>query len=135
SSGSCVSGDTDRRDSREDPRGPGHQPPDRLFAVGINCDGDRDVLGLWTSTGGDGAKHWMNVLTELRNRGVADLLICCCDGLKGLPEAIAEVWPLATVQDCVVHPVCSSRRYASKKHWGPITKALRTIYTAPTIEA
>ncbi|MBA0126734.1 IS256 family transposase [Haloechinothrix sp. YIM 98757] len=103
--------------------------------VGINCDGERDVLGLWAGTGGEGAKHWMNVLTELRNRGVADVLICCCDGLKGLPEAIAEVWPLATVQECVVHLVRSSLRYASKKHWGPITKALRTVYTAPTLEA
>lgn len=103
--------------------------------VGINCDGERDVLGLWAGTGGEGAKHWMNVLTELRNRGLSDVLICCCDGLKGLPEAIAEVWPLATVQECVVHLVRSSLRYASKKHWGPITKALRTIYTAPTIEA
>jgi len=103
--------------------------------VGINCDGDRDVLGLWAGTGGEGAKHWMNVLTELRNRGVADVLICCCDGLKGLPEAIAEVWPQATVQECVVHLVRSSLRYASRKHWGSITKALRTIYTAPTIDA
>jgi transposase-like protein len=66
---------------------------------------------------------------------VADVFICCCDGLKGLPEAIAEVWPQATVQECVVHLVRSSLRYASRKHWGSITKALRTIYTAPTIEA
>jgi putative transposase len=103
--------------------------------VGINCEGERDVLGLWAGTGGEGAKHWMTVLTELKNRGVADVLIACCDGLKGLPEAISEVWPQATVQECVVHLVRSSLRYASKKHWSAITKALRTVYTAPTVEA
>jgi transposase-like protein len=92
------------------------------------------VLGLWVGTGGEGAKHWMTVLTELKNRGVADVLIACCDGLKGLPEAIGEVWPLATVQGCVVHLVRSSLRYASRAHWSAITKALRTVYTAPTAE-
>ena len=66
--------------------------------LGINCDGERDVLGLWVGTGGEGAKHWMSVLTELRNRGVADVCIVACDGLKGLPDAIGEVWPLATVK-------------------------------------
>ncbi|NMI01105.1 hypothetical protein HF526_27945 [Pseudonocardia sp. K10HN5] len=73
--------------------------------LGINCEGERDVLGLWVGTGGEGAKHWMAGLTELGNRGVADVCIVACDGLKGLPEAIAEVWPLATVQGCVVHLV------------------------------
>ncbi len=102
--------------------------------IGINCQGERDVLGLWVGTGGEGAKQWMSVLTELRNRGVADVLIACCDGLKGLPEAIGEVWPLATVQECVVHLVRASLRYASRAHWGAITKALRTVYTAPTAE-
>ncbi|SFT09522.1 Transposase (or an inactivated derivative) [Saccharopolyspora flava] len=103
--------------------------------VGINCQGERDVLGLWVGTGGEGAKQWMSVLTELKNRGVADVLIACCDGLKGLPEAINEVWPLATVQECVVHLVRASLRYAARSHWGAITKALRTVYTAPTVEA
>ncbi|WP_145737879.1 IS256 family transposase [Saccharopolyspora dendranthemae] len=103
--------------------------------VGINCQGERDVLGLWVGTGGEGAKQWMSVLTELKNRGVADVLIACCDGLKGLPEAINEVWPLATVQECVVHLVRASLRYASRAHWGAITKSLRTVYTAPTVEA
>lgn len=73
--------------------------------LGINCEGERDVLGLWVGTGGEGAKHWMGVLAELRNRGVADVCIVACDGLKGLPEAIAEVWPRATEQHCVVHLV------------------------------
>jgi transposase-like protein len=104
-------------------------------AVGINLAGERDVLGMWVGTGGEGAKHWMTCLAELRNRGIADVMIVACDGLKGLPESITEVWPQATVQLCVVHLVRASLRYASKAHWGPITKALRTVYTAPTAEA
>lgn len=101
-------------------------------AIGINCAGERDVLGLWVGTGGEGAKHWMTVLAELRNRGVADVCIACCDGLKGLPEAIEEIWPQATVQQCVVHLVRASLRYASKVHWSRLTRDLRQIYTAPT---
>jgi transposase-like protein len=104
-------------------------------AVGINLAGERDVLGLWVGTGGEGAKQWLATLAELRNRGVADVCIVACDGLKGLPEAIAEVWPQASVQLCVVHLVRASLRYASKAHWGPITKALRIVYTAPTVDA
>jgi putative transposase len=103
--------------------------------LGINCDGERDVLGLWVGTGGEGAKHWMAVLSELKNRGVADVCIVACDGLKGLPQAIGEVWPLATVQTCVVHLVRATLRYASKAHWSAITKSLRTVYTASTVEA
>jgi transposase-like protein len=105
------------------------------IAVGINLAGERDVLGMWVGTGGEGAKHWMGCLAELRNRGIADVCIVACDGLKGLPEAINEIWPLATVQLCVVHLVRASLRYASKAHWGQISKALREIYTAPTVEA
>ena len=101
-------------------------------ALGINCAGERDVLGLWAGTGGEGAKAWMAILAELRNRGVEDACIVCCDGLKGLPEAIGEIWPQATVQLCVVHLVRASLRYASKKYWGQISKDLRQIYTAPT---
>ena len=68
-------------------------------AIGVNMDGERDVLGLWLGpSGGEGAKQWMTMLTELRNRGLADVLIVCCDGLKGLPDAIRMTWPLATVQ-------------------------------------
>src|SRR4051794_24954552 len=104
-------------------------------AVGINLAGERDVLGMWVGTGGEGAKAWMATLAELRNRGVDDVCIVACDGLKGLPEAIGEVWPLATVQLCVVHLVRASLRYASKAHWGPIAKVLRTVYTAPTVDA
>lgn len=105
-------------------------------AIGVNLDGERDVLGLWLGpTGGEGAKQWMSMLTELKNRGALDALIVCCDGLKGLPDAIRVTWPDATVQTCVVHLVRNSLRYASKKHWGAITKAMRAIYTASTVEA
>ncbi len=105
-------------------------------AIGVNLDGDRDVLGLWIGpSGGEGAKQWMTMLTELRNRGIADALIVCCDGLKGLPDAIRVTWPRATVQTCVVHMVRNSLRYASKRHWSAITKAMRAIYTAPTVPA
>ena len=105
-------------------------------AIGVNMDGERDVLGLWIGpTGGEGAKRWMTMLTELRNRGVQDVLITCCDGLTGLPDAIRTVWPDTTVQTCVVHLVRNSLRYASKKYWGPITRQLREIYTAPTVPA
>ena len=105
-------------------------------AMGVNLDGERDVLGMWVGpTGGEGAKFWMTVLTELRNRGIADTFIVCCDGLKGLPESIRATWPLADVQLCVVHLVRSSLRYTSKKHWGQVCRELREIYTAPTVEA
>jgi putative transposase len=105
-------------------------------AIGVNLDGERDVLGLWLGpSGGEGAKQWMTMLTELRNRGIADALIVCCDGLKGLPDAIRVTWPKATVQTCVVHLVRNSLRYASKKHWQAITKQMRAIYTAPTVPA
>jgi len=105
-------------------------------AIGVNLDGERDVLGLWLGpTGGEGAKQWATMLTELRNRGLQDALIVCCDGLKGLPESIRMTWPEATVQTCVVHMVRNSLRYASKKHWARITPAMREIYTSPTVEA
>jgi putative transposase len=105
-------------------------------AMGINLDGERDVLGMWVGpTGGEGAKYWMTVLTELRNRGIHDTFIVCCDGLKGLPESIRATWPLAEVQLCVVHLVRSSLRYTSKKDWGQVCRELREIYTAPSLAA
>ena len=73
----------------------------------------------------------MSVLTELRNRGIQDTFIVCCDGLKGLPDSIRATWPLADVQLCVVHLVRSSLRYTSKKHWGPVCREMREIYTPP----
>jgi putative transposase len=104
--------------------------------LGVNLDGERDVLGLWVGpTGGEGAKFWLTVLTELRNRGIGDAFIVCCDGLKGLPEAIRATWPQADVQTCVVHLIRSSLRYTSKKHWGQVCREMREIYTAPTLDA
>lgn len=105
-------------------------------AMGVNLAGERDVLGMWVGpSGGEGAKQWINMLTDLKNRGILDACIVCCDGLKGLPEAINGVWPEATVQTCVVHLVRNSLRYSSKQHWQKITGQLRRIYTAPTVEA
>jgi transposase-like protein len=105
-------------------------------AIGVNLEGERDVLGLWLGpSGGEGAKQWMTMLTELRNRGLLDALIVCCDGLKGLPDAIRVTWPEATVQTCVVHLVRNGLRYASRKYWAKISGEMRDIYTAPTVEA
>jgi len=105
-------------------------------AIGVNMDGERDVLGLWVGpTGGEGAKQWATMLTELRNRGLTDALIVCCDGLKGLPESIRATWPHATVQTCVVHLVRNTLRYVSKKYWKEITREMRDIYTAPSLPA
>lgn len=104
--------------------------------MGINMDGERDILGLWVGpTGGESPKFWLGVFTELRNRGIEDVLLLCCDGLKGLPDSARATWPLVDVQLCVVHLVRNSLRYASKKHWGAITRQLREIYTAPGIGA
>lgn len=101
-------------------------------AMGVNMDGERDILRLWVGpTGGESSKFWFSVMTELKNRGVADVLVLCCDGLKGLPDAARATWPLVDVQLCVVHLVRNSLRYASKKDWGPITRQLKAIYTAP----
>lgn len=103
-------------------------------AVGVNLEGQRDVLGMWIGTGGEGAKHWQGYLTELKNRGVADVLLVCSDGLKGIGEAIENVWPLATHQGCVVHMVRASLRFTARKDWQKVTPAIRAIYTASTVE-
>lgn len=104
--------------------------------MGVNLDGERDVLGLWVGpSGGESPKFWLGVFAELKNRGVNDVLVLCCDGLKGLPDSARATWPLVDVQLCVVHLVRNSLRYASKAHWGQITRALREIYTAPSIGA
>jgi putative transposase len=105
------------------------------LAVGVDTDGRKHVLGVWLGDGGEGAKFWLSVLTELKNRGVTDVIFCCCDGLKGLPDAIEATWPQASVQTCVVHLIRASIRYCSWKDRKMITKALRPIYTAPSVEA
>src|SRR6266498_2561632 len=101
-------------------------------ALGVTCDGERDILGLWAGDGDQGAKYWLHVLTEVKNRGVADVCIVVCDGLTGLPDAISTVWPQAITQTCVVHLLRNSFRYASRRDWAAIARDLRPIYTAPT---
>jgi putative transposase len=101
-------------------------------ALAVTADGERDILGLWAGEHGDGegAKYWLRVLTEIRNRGTADVLMVVCDGLKGFPEAIAAVWPQAITQTCIVHLLRNSFRYASKRDWAALAKDLKPIYTA-----
>src|SRR6185312_14199782 len=101
------------------------------LAIGIDCDGAKNVLGLWVGPAtGESSKFWMSVLAELKSRGVGDVCIVCCDGLTGLPDAIGVIWPRAVVQLCVVHLIRASLRYASKKDWVPLTQSLRPIYQA-----
>ncbi|MBB4942879.1 transposase-like protein [Streptosporangium album] len=96
------------------------QVANRPIYVAITVDGERDILGLWSGDGGEGAKFWLHVLTEIKNRGAADALTVVCDGLKGLPDAIEQVWPQAVVQTCVVHLLRASFRYAARQHWDAI---------------
>ena len=98
--------------------------------VGVTTAGERDILGIWAGDGGEGAKYWLNVLTELKNRGVSDVLIAVCDGLKGLPESINTVWDKTLVQSCVIHLLRNTFRYAARQDWDAIAKDLRPIYTA-----
>lgn len=108
------------------------QVANRAFycAIGVTVDGRRDILGIWPSPGGEGAKFWLSVLTELRNRGVADVCIVVCDGLKGLPDAITTTWPDAIVQTCVLHLIRNTFRFAARQHWDALAKDLRPVYTA-----
>jgi transposase-like protein len=103
-------------------------------ALGVTADGERDILGLWAGEHGDGegAKYWLRVLTEIRNRGTRDVLMVVCDGLKGFPDAIAQVWPQAITQTCIVHLLRNSFRYASKRDWAAIARNLKPVYTAAT---
>src|SRR5580658_3614232 len=100
-------------------------------AIGIDLDGRKDVLGLWTS-GSEGAKFWLGVLTELRNRGVKDVLIACIDGLKGFPQAIESVFPQTRIQLCIVHLVRASLNYVSWKDRKQVAAGLKLIYRATT---
>jgi transposase-like protein len=108
------------------------QVANRAFycCIGVTTEGKRDILGIWASPGAEGAKFWLNVLTELKNRGVADVCIVCCDGLKGLPDAISITWPLAIVQTCVLHLIRNTFRYAARQHWDAMARDLRPVYTA-----
>ena len=98
--------------------------------IGVTVNGERDILGLWAGGGGEGAKFWLQVLTELKNRGVQDVCIAVCDGLKALPDAITTVWELAMVQACIIHLIRNTFRFASRKYWDQIAHDLRPVYTA-----
>jgi putative transposase len=100
--------------------------------IGVSVNGERDILGLWAGDGGEGAKFWLGVFTEIKNRGVDDVCIAVCDGLKGLPEAITTTWELATVQACVIHLIRNTFRFASRKYWDEMSRDLRPVYTAPS---
>jgi putative transposase len=99
------------------------------LAIGVNCDGERDVLGIWFQRT-EGAKFWLQVLTELKQRGVADVLVACVDGLTGFPEAIEAVFPQAWVQTCLVHQVRSSLRFVPYRDKRAVAADLKKIYTA-----
>jgi len=104
------------------------------IVVGVDTDGIKHVLGIWVQSA-EGAKFWLHVLTELRNRGVKDVLIACCDGLEGLPEAIETVWPNAVTQTCVVHLIRACMRYVSYHDRKATAQMLRPIYTAVNADA
>ncbi len=103
------------------------------LAVGVNLDGVKEVLGMWTAENG-GAKFWLQVVTELKNRGVKDIFIACVDGLKGFPEAIEAVFPKTQVQLCIVHMVRHNLNYVSWKQRKEVAADLKTIYSAATLE-
>jgi len=106
-------------------------------ALGVTVNGERDILGLWAGEHGDGegAKYWLRVLSEIKNRGVADVLMVVCDGLKGLPDAVTAVWDKTIVQTCIVHLLRNSFRYASRADWAAIARDLKPVYTAPSEQA
>jgi putative transposase len=104
------------------------------LAIGVNMEGRKEVLGLWSNKT-EGAKFWLQVVTDLKNRGVEDIFIACVDGLKGFPEAIATVFPQTQVQLCIVHMVRNSLAYVSWKDSRKIVQDLRAIYSAPNEEA
>jgi putative transposase len=104
-------------------------------AIGVTLAGEKDVLGLWAGQGGEGAKFWMSVLTDLKNRGVRDVLFVVCDGLKGLPEVVGNAWPQAIVQACVVHLLRNTFHLASKRDWDALKRDVKPIYTAVNAEA
>jgi putative transposase len=103
------------------------------LAMAIGMDGERDVLGMWFLAN-EGAKFWMQVLTDLKQRGVSDILIACVDGLKGFPEAIEAVYPQTTVQTCIVHLIRHSLKYVPRRQYDAVVKDLKPIYTAVDAE-
>jgi putative transposase len=104
------------------------------LVVGVDLTGVKHVLGIWVQNH-EGARFWTQVLTELRNRGVKDVLIACCDGLSGLPEAISSVWPRTVTQTCVVHLIRASMRFVSYQDRRRVAAALKPVYTAVTADS
>jgi len=104
------------------------------LALGVTVDGERDVLGMWFQEA-EGAKFWMQVLNELKQRGVRDILLCCVDGLKGFPEAIEAIYPNTTVQTCIVHLIRHSLRYVPRREREQVARELKPIYTAVDADA
>jgi len=104
------------------------------LALGVTVEGERDVLGMWFQET-EGAKFWMQILSELKQRGVNDILICCVDGLKGFPEAIEAIFPKTTVQTCIVHLIRHSLKYVPRREYDQVTKDLKPIYTAVDADA
>ena len=103
------------------------------IAIGVDVEGRKHVLGIWLETA-EGAKFWLRVITELRNRGVEDVIFVCCDGLKGLPEAIESVWPSASVQTCVVHLIRASLRFCGYTDRKAVVRDLKPIYKAVNVD-
>ncbi len=96
-------------------------------AIGVTVDGRKDVLGLWAGTGGEGAKFWMSVLIDLKNRGVRDVFFVVCDGLKGLPDTVEAVWPEAIVQTCIIHLIRNTFRLTSRADADAIKRDIKPI--------
>ena len=105
-----------------------------FLALGINLDGQKELLGMWMAEN-EGAKFWLNVLTELKNRGLQDILIACVDGLKGFPDAINSVYPQTHIQLCIIHMLRNSLKYVSWKDYKAVTQDLKAVYQSPTEEA
>ncbi len=103
------------------------------LALGVNLEGHKELLGMWLSEN-EGAKFWLNVLTELQNRGVKDILIACVEGLKGFPDAINTAFPDTQIQLCIVHMVRNSMKYVPWKDYKPVTADLKKIYQSITEE-
>ena len=100
--------------------------------MGVTVNGEREILGIWAGDGAEGARFWLQVFSDPKNRGVEDVLIAVYDGLEGLPGAITTMWERTVVQQCVVHLIRNSFRYAGRQHRDGIVKALKPVYTAPS---
>src|SRR5215217_7658820 len=95
-------------------------------AIGVDLEGHKDILGMWAGDGGgESAKFWMVVLTELKNRGVDDVFFLVCDGLKGLPDSVNAVWPRTIVQTCLIHLIRNTFKFASRKYWDELSRDLK----------